>query len=236
MYMLQSVVSVAVFAAAAIAQSTNLAFTSFPPTTVAAGSPITLNWIGGDSTAPVTITLKKGLSTDLKDVGVITSTATGGSYTWTPDTTIGDGADYALAISQGSVINYTGQFSVTGGSTAAATTASTSASTPASASSSAAPSSAANSSTESITSAAAALSTTASSSNGTISSAALSSTDSSASTTGSSTLRTSSATRTPSSSGSTASSSNVPATGAASGLQSPIALFFGVVAAMLYLQ
>lgn len=51
MYMLKSVVSVAVFAAAAIAQSTNLAFTSFPPTTVAAGSPITLTWIGGDSTA-----------------------------------------------------------------------------------------------------------------------------------------------------------------------------------------
>lgn len=71
--MLKSVVSVAVFAAAAMAQSSGLAFTSFPPTTVAAGSPVTLTWIGGDSSAPVTITLKKGLSTDLKDVGVITS-------------------------------------------------------------------------------------------------------------------------------------------------------------------
>ncbi|KAE9961241.1 hypothetical protein BLS_002929 [Venturia inaequalis] len=233
MYMLKSVVSVAVFAAAAIAQSTNLAFTSFPPTTVAAGSPITLTWIGGDSTAPVTITLKKGVSTDLKDVGVVTSTATGGSYTWTPDTTIANGADYALSISQGSVINYTGQFSVTGGSTAAATTSSSSSS--ASASSSATSSSAAASSHASITSAAAAISTTASSSNGTVTSAALSST-ASASSNGSSTLHTSSGTRTATSSGTTASSSTVPATGGASGLQSPIALFFGVVAAMLYLQ
>ncbi|KAE9989151.1 hypothetical protein EG328_000083 [Venturia inaequalis] len=234
MYMLKSVVSVAVFAAAAIAQSTNLAFTSFPPTTVAAGSPITLTWIGGDSTAPVTITLKKGVSTDLKDVGVVTSTATGGSYTWTPDTTIANGADYALSISQGSVINYTGQFSVTGGSTAAATTSSSSSSS-ASASSSVTSSSTAASSHASITSAAAAISTTASSSNGTVTSAALSST-ASASSNGSSTLHTSSGTRTATSSGTTASSSTVPATGGASGLQSPIALFFGVVAAMLYLQ
>ncbi|RDI89581.1 hypothetical protein Vi05172_g11 [Venturia inaequalis] len=235
MYMLKSVVSVAVFAAAAIAQSTNLAFTSFPPTTVAAGSPITLTWIGGDSTAPVTITLKKGVSTDLKDVGVVTSTATGGSYTWTPDTTIANGADYALSISQGSVINYTGQFSVTGGSTAAATTSSSSSSSSASASSSVTSSSTAASSHASITSAAAAISTTASSSNGTVTSAALSST-ASASSNGSSTLHTSSGTRTATSSGTTASSSTVPATGGASGLQSPIALFFGVVAAMLYLQ
>ncbi|QDS72987.1 hypothetical protein FKW77_008869 [Venturia effusa] len=227
MYMLKSVVSVAVFAAAAIAQSTNLQFTSFPPTTVTAGTPITLTWIGGDSAAPVTITLKQGLSSDLKDVGVLTTSASGGSYTWTPDTTLPNGADYALAIAQGSVINYTGQFSVTGGSTAVATPASSSA---------AALSVSSASTNGSITSAPAALSTTASSSNETVSSASLSSNDSSASTTGSSTLRTSSSTRAATSSGSTASSSSVPATGGASGLQSPIALFFGVVAAMLYLQ
>jgi len=210
MYMLKSVVSVAFFAVAALAQTGTLQFTSFP-SAVTAGQPVTVTWIGGDSNAPVTITLKKGLSTDLKDVGVLTSSATGGSYTWTPDTTLANGADYALFISQGaSQNNYSGQFSLAGGSTAAATSATASATGTSS--------SAAASSTD-VT--------------GTISSAAASSTGNATrtSTTGSNTLSTLTTTRASTS----ATGSTVPASGA-SGVQSPLALLFGVVAAMLYLQ
>jgi hypothetical protein len=48
MYMLKSIVSIALFAAYAVAQST-IAFTSVP-TAVSAGQSYTLEWTGGDPT------------------------------------------------------------------------------------------------------------------------------------------------------------------------------------------
>ncbi|EFR02152.1 extracellular matrix protein [Nannizzia gypsea CBS 118893] len=109
-----------------------LAFTSFP-SGLTAGQPFTVTWTGGNADLPVTITLRHGPSDDLKDVSILTSSATGGSYTFTPSTSLVSGTDYALQISQGSEINYTGLFTITGGhgtpsSTPATTTASSSSS------------------------------------------------------------------------------------------------------------
>ncbi|EEP76723.1 predicted protein [Uncinocarpus reesii 1704] len=100
---------------ASTAAQARLAFTSFP-SNVQVGKPVVVTWSGGIPTKPVTITLRKGPSDDLKDVAVLTSTATGGTFTWTPSSSLVDGPDYALQISQGSEINYTNLFPITGGS------------------------------------------------------------------------------------------------------------------------
>ncbi|MCJ1378411.1 hypothetical protein MMC17_001509 [Xylographa soralifera] len=103
----------------AVAQNTTLiAFTTLPGATVQAGVPVQLAWSGGDGVSPVTITLKQGPQTDLATVAIITGDATGNSYTWTPSSSLPNANDYALQISQGiDDINYTGTFSLTGGST-----------------------------------------------------------------------------------------------------------------------
>ena len=61
----------AALAACAVAQTTKLAFTTFPSNIVQVGKPVTVRWAGGDG-SPVTITLKKGASTDLKTVKILT--------------------------------------------------------------------------------------------------------------------------------------------------------------------
>lgn len=112
------------FVAAAFAQSTPppIAFTTLPGAVVTAGKPVQLAWSGGDG-SPVTITLKQGPSDALVTVEVITGDATGNSYTWTPDTSLPDASDYALAISQGvDDVNYTGEFELVGGATTTSTT------------------------------------------------------------------------------------------------------------------
>merc|ERR1711881_638803 len=76
-YMLKSVVSVAVFAAYAAAQAAGqLAFTTLPGS-IQAGQSYTLEWAGGDATAPVTIILRQGDPNNLDTVSTITTTATG---------------------------------------------------------------------------------------------------------------------------------------------------------------
>ncbi|MCJ1271691.1 hypothetical protein MMC22_011596 [Lobaria immixta] len=137
------------FVVAALAQS-KIQFTS-QPSNVKVGVPVEVTWINGDNT-PVTITLREGKSTDLQDVEVLTTTGKGGSFTWTPSKSLADGSDYALQISQSGVINFTGQFSISGGSgskTSASVTKSSSASVT-------------ESSSESITSAATTVSLTSS--------------------------------------------------------------------------
>ncbi|CRG91651.1 hypothetical protein PISL3812_08701 [Talaromyces islandicus] len=99
------------FFAAALAQG--LSFTEWP-TSVTAGQPSTLKWIG-DGGAPVTLTLRKGASTDLENVEVISPDATNGEFTWTPNTDLENGSDYAVQISQGDQINYSGPISLGGG-------------------------------------------------------------------------------------------------------------------------
>jgi len=104
---------------AAVAQNTtSIAFTTLPGPSVQAGVPVKLAWSGGDGVSPVTITLKQGPQTDLATVAIITGDATGNTYTWTPSSSLPNADDYALQISQGvDDINYTGTFSLSGGST-----------------------------------------------------------------------------------------------------------------------
>ncbi|EAS33293.3 extracellular matrix protein [Coccidioides immitis RS] len=114
MHFFRTLLAAAALIASTVAQS-ELAFTSFP-SDVQVGKPVAVTWAGGDATKPVTIKLRKGPSDDLKDIAVLTSSATGGSYTWTPSSSLVDGDDYALQINQGSDINYTNLFSISGGS------------------------------------------------------------------------------------------------------------------------
>ncbi|KAI9837600.1 MAG: hypothetical protein M1838_004789 [Thelocarpon superellum] len=98
----------------AVAAQSDLAFTS-TFTSVTAGKPVSVTYSGGDKTAPVTISLREGPSNNLGAPTVLTSSSTGGSYTWTPSTSLPSGSDYALQITQGSAFNYWGPFSITGG-------------------------------------------------------------------------------------------------------------------------
>jgi len=103
----------AAFVACAVAQS-KLQFTTLP-SNVEVGKPVPIKWTGGDG-SPVTITLKKGTPQNLKTVSVLSGGVSGDSYTWTPSEDLVSGDDYALSISQGvDTVNYTGQFSVKGG-------------------------------------------------------------------------------------------------------------------------
>jgi hypothetical protein len=68
---------------------------------------------------PVTITLRQGLAGDLQDVEVLTSDATNGQFVWTPSTSLPNGNDYALQITQNDQVNYFGPFSVQGASASA---------------------------------------------------------------------------------------------------------------------
>lgn len=67
-----------------------------------------------DGTQPLTITLCKGKATDLQQLKTITADVDGEdeSFTWTPQDSLKDGSDYALAISQKDQKNYSGPFSV----------------------------------------------------------------------------------------------------------------------------
>lgn len=91
-----------------------IAFSEWP-TSLTAGQPVTLKWTGG-SDAPATITLRKGESTDLHDVQVLSSDATNGVFTWTPPADLQNAGDYAFQISQGDEINYTSLLPLSGGS------------------------------------------------------------------------------------------------------------------------
>lgn len=63
---------------------------------------------------PVTITLCKGNSTDLKQVKTITAEAAGNdkSFTWPPEDSLEEGDDYALSIEQDGSKNYSGHLKV----------------------------------------------------------------------------------------------------------------------------
>lgn len=59
--------------------------------------------------------MQKGPPENLKDVKVLTPDAQGGSFTWVPDDSLPESADYAFKISQGDQVNYSGQIKVLGG-------------------------------------------------------------------------------------------------------------------------
>ncbi|XDG06884.1 hypothetical protein ABKA04_006499 [Annulohypoxylon sp. FPYF3050] len=80
---------------------------------ITAGKPFDITWT--DAAGAVTLTLKNGDSDNLQTVGEITSGQTGESYTWTPSTSLASGT-YALEINDGTEVNYSKQFEITGGS------------------------------------------------------------------------------------------------------------------------
>jgi Ser-Thr-rich glycosyl-phosphatidyl-inositol-anchored membrane family len=166
---------------------------------------------------PVTISLKSGSAAALDTVEVLTSTATGGSFTWTAPTDLTNTA-YAFQINAGTDVNYSGFFSYTGGSGTHTTAAA----------SSAAVSSAAVTSAAASTALSTAIATTTANSitTDTASTAAASSTLSS------STLRT--LTTSTDSAPSATATQAIPSGAAVAGtVASPIALVFGAVIAML---
>ena len=133
-------------AALATAQSAVLSFTNVPnPITDGQAQAITFRT--NDTSSPVTITLRQGLAGDLQDVEVLTSDATNGQFVWTPSTSLPNGNDYALQITQNDQVNYFGPFSVQGASASAS---SYKASSSASASASAMPIPSANGTTSAI--------------------------------------------------------------------------------------
>ncbi|KAI0385790.1 Ser-Thr-rich glycosyl-phosphatidyl-inositol-anchored membrane family-domain-containing protein [Hypomontagnella monticulosa] len=92
---------------------------------IEAGKPFEITW--SEATGPVTLTLKDGPSDNLVTVSQITSGATGESFTWTPSTSLPSGT-YAIEINDGTDVNYSKQFEVTGGSASSSTSASSTAS------------------------------------------------------------------------------------------------------------
>jgi hypothetical protein len=235
----QMVASGAALIAAALAVEIN----QYPTGGVKAGQTYTVTYSPADNT-PTTFILRKGLSTDLSTIGTLTSTATGGTFSWTVAKDLADGSDYALEIRQdGQSPNYSGQFGLTGGSAAASSSASASASSASaysvssviasrasSASSSAASASSAASLSSLISSVASSVHASATgtgaiistaSHNGTVSSATLSRSATGSRATGSAT-----------------GSASIPeSTGAASSLSSaPLALLFGAAGVFAYLN
>ncbi|KAL8723814.1 MAG: hypothetical protein Q9181_007174 [Wetmoreana brouardii] len=120
----------AIVAAVAQSSSSLIAFTS-TPASVTAGSDATLRWSGGDPSQPVTILLRQGQSENLKTVAVVSGAATGTSTVWHVPQDLPNGIDYTFQISQGvDVTNYSGRFSVTGGTTSSSATSSSSSTSP----------------------------------------------------------------------------------------------------------
>lgn len=227
----QMLASSAAFIAAALAVEIN----EYPTGGVEAGKTYTVTYSPADNT-PTTFILRKGLSTNLDTVGTLTSTATGGTFSWTVAKDLPNGADYALEIRQsGEAPNYSGQFGLTGGSAAASSSIAASASA---SSASAYSVSSVIASKASSASAAASLSSVISSA---VSSAAASATISpSAShngTVSSATLSTRSASSVRPTGSATGSASIPESTGAASSLSSaPLALLLGAAGAFAILN
>ncbi|KAK5213449.1 hypothetical protein LTR41_001028 [Exophiala xenobiotica] len=97
----------------ALAQ-TKIAFTQVPAVVVA-GESYNITWGRGDGTS-VTITLREGDPNDLKTIGTLADSVSGDFFLWTVSKDLKTASDYALQITQGqNDINYSGLFSLTGG-------------------------------------------------------------------------------------------------------------------------
>lgn len=112
----QIITASALFAMAnAIVQLTNSDFSG-----ITAGTPFNITWSG--NTGPVNLLLKSGPSTDLVTSGTIASGVTDNYYLWTPSIS----GTFAIEIQDGSDINYSSQFPVTGGTALASSSEATS--------------------------------------------------------------------------------------------------------------
>ncbi|KAI0017641.1 Ser-Thr-rich glycosyl-phosphatidyl-inositol-anchored membrane family-domain-containing protein [Xylariomycetidae sp. FL0641] len=113
--------SVLVAALAGLANA-KIALTNSNFAGITVGQPFTITWT--EATGPVTILLKNGPSDDLATVSEIASGVSGTSFTWTPESTIASG-NYALEIEDGTDINFSAMFPVTGGTAPTPSAAST---------------------------------------------------------------------------------------------------------------
>ncbi|KAH7060789.1 hypothetical protein B0J12DRAFT_344140 [Macrophomina phaseolina] len=239
----------------AVAQS--VSFTNVP-TSVEAGRTYVIEY-NAPAGQSVSIILRKGNPDDLDTITTLTSDSTGGSFSWTVPSNLESDNDYAFEIRGAGGDNFSGQFSLSGGSgsTTSSSSASATSSASASASASTSASASASSSESSTITASASLSSAASSLsslisaanstlasltsiNATITSSNATATPSSNSTT---TLRTSTATSTATESSRTGGSATASSTGGAptSGasmpnMASPVALILGAVAAIVFLN
>ncbi|KAI0433678.1 Ser-Thr-rich glycosyl-phosphatidyl-inositol-anchored membrane family-domain-containing protein [Xylaria sp. FL1042] len=89
---------------------------------IEAGSTFEITW--DDAEGPVTLTLKNGSEDDLKDVETITTGATGDSFVWSVDSDLTSG-DYAIEISDGTDVNYSEMFPISGTDSPSSTASST---------------------------------------------------------------------------------------------------------------
>ncbi|KAF2252987.1 hypothetical protein BU26DRAFT_501256 [Trematosphaeria pertusa] len=208
--------------AALISAAMAVQFTSFP-TSIEPGKTYTLEWTPADDT-PTTIKLRQGDPNDLDTIATLTDSATGGSYEWTVDASLPNANDYALEIDQeGADPNYSDLITLTGSSAEPSSSGSAS---PSATASETASSTEISTTVETTTT----LITTATSA-----SASVSSTIGSNSTIASATL---SSTGSGSTSEPTSSGGSPPQETNAAGMlgSSPLALIFGAVAAMAYLN
>ncbi|CAD0097181.1 unnamed protein product [Aureobasidium mustum] len=111
-----AVVGAFALASLVVAQAPRLAFTR-TPTQVTAGQPVTIQYTAQNLNQPATIRLRKADPSDLQDVSTLTTTL--GS----PDRSLDNASNYALQISQGYEINYSGMITLTGGNAAAVSSA-----------------------------------------------------------------------------------------------------------------
>lgn len=189
------------------------------PSSIEAGKTYTITYSPKDNTA-TTFILRKGDPNNLDTITTLTTTATGGSFSWTVPSNLANAKDYALEIRQsGQTPNFSGLIALTGGTTSVSSSYSgTPTPTKSSSSSPTASSTTSDSSTLTSSTVSGTISSTPGA-NSTISSPTLSRTSS----TGTSTTT---------SSGPPQQTSNA----AAFLGSSPVALFFGAVAAVAYLN
>jgi len=203
-----------IFASAALVAAAFAVEINEYPSSVQAGRTYRVTYTPGDDT-PTTFILRKGENNNLDTITTLTESATGGEFMWEVDADLANADDYALEVQQpNSPPNYIGPIALNGGADVTSSAESSSASS--TAASSTETESKTESSTETITSAPAstASGTPSSSSNGTA---------------------TVSVTRTPSAS---PTGDEVPNDDSAAGMlsSSPLALLFGAVAAMVFLN
>lgn len=187
------------------------------PASIEPGKTYTITYSPADNT-PTTFILRQGKNEDLSTLETLTTSATGGKFEWTVPEDLPNASDYALEIKQGTEVNYIGPIALSGSDATSSASASSASSTASGSTTSA------RSVSSATTSASGSISSSVSG-NSTISSATLSRT------TGTGTSR-------PTGSSTPTESSGAPEnTGAASTLgSSPMALIFGAVAAMAYIN
>ncbi|KAG9969734.1 hypothetical protein KCU78_g23942, partial [Aureobasidium melanogenum] len=123
MYLFKSaVVGALALASLVVSQAPRLAFTR-TPTEITSGQPVTIQYTAQNLSLPATIMLRKGNPSNLQDVSTLTNNALNGSYTWIPDRSLDNASNYALQITQGYEVNYSGMITLTGGNPAAVSSA-----------------------------------------------------------------------------------------------------------------